>query len=225
MKLSMRQAGLPALGCGVLAAALVVSCGTRGPVDPKVVPIEVLLCDGETTVQVEGGAPQSAEQGQQVANQLMAKWLEKNPGADWEVAVRKRHHIEPSADNTHIVAGGQEGHVGGAFTTRDVLTWKREAERFAANGARIFHDGGELGSTIAVSCDMCHPDASNTHPETYPKFQVQTGQVALLRDMINWCLEHPVRGEKLAADDPKMRALEAYIYAQRRGVPLEYGKH
>ena len=71
---------------------------------------------------------------------------------------------------------------------------------------------------------MCHPDAANTHPETYPKYQVQLGRTVLLRDMINWCIEHPVRGKKLAEDDPKMRALEAYIYAQRKGVPLDYGR-
>jgi thiosulfate dehydrogenase len=82
----------------------------------------------------------------------------------------------------------------------------------------------ELGSSIAVSCDMCHPDASNTHPETYPKFQVQLGRTVLLRDMINWCIEHPVRGQPLAPDDPKMRALEGYILAQRKGTPLNYGK-
>ncbi|KPJ70772.1 MAG: hypothetical protein AMK72_12565 [Planctomycetes bacterium SM23_25] len=72
---------------------------------------------------------------------------------------------------------------------------------------------------------MCHPDAANTHPETYPKFQAQMGRAALLRDMINWCIEHPVRGKALAADDPRMRALEAYITAQRKGTPLNYGKH
>ena len=43
--------------------------------------------------------------------------------------------------------------------------------------------------------------------------------------MINWCIEHPVRGKPLADDDPKLRALEAYIFAQRKGVPLDYGKH
>jgi len=42
--------------------------------------------------------------------------------------------------------------------------------------------------------------------------------------MINWCIEHPVRGKALAPDDPKMRALEAYIIAQRKGVALDYGK-
>jgi len=71
---------------------------------------------------------------------------------------------------------------------------------------------------------MRHPNAANTHPETYPKFQAQLGRVALLRDMINWCIEHPVRGSVLGSDDPKMRALEAYIYAQRRGKTLAYGK-
>ncbi|NIO08502.1 MAG: hypothetical protein GTO40_11055 [Deltaproteobacteria bacterium] len=78
---------------------------------------------------------------------------------------------------------------------------------------------------MAVSCDMCHPDGANTHPETYPKFQVQMGRVVLLRDMINWCIEQAVRGEPFEADDPRMRALEAYILAQRKGISLNYGKH
>jgi cytochrome c len=72
---------------------------------------------------------------------------------------------------------------------------------------------------------MCHPDAANTHPETYPKYQVQLGRVVLLRDMINWCIEYPVRGSPIADDDPRLKALEAYIIAQRNGVALDYGKH
>ena len=92
-------------------------------------------------------------------------------------------------------------------------------------GSKVFHSADELGSTVAVSCDMCHPNAANTHPETYPKFQTQLGRVALLRDMINWCLEHPVRAKPMDADDPRMRAMEAYIVSQRSGTELEYGKH
>ena len=42
--------------------------------------------------------------------------------------------------------------------------------------------------------------------------------------MINWCIEHPVRGQVLAADSAEMRALEAFIIAQRKGTPLDYGK-
>jgi hypothetical protein len=99
-----------------------------------------------------------------------------------------------------------------------------EAQKTFEPGVFTGDVAGELGSTIAVSCDMCHPHASNTHPETYPKFQRQLGRVVLLRDMINWCVEHPVRGKALDAEDPRMRAMEAYIYAQRRGKTLEYGK-
>ncbi|HLY37447.1 MAG TPA: cytochrome C [Candidatus Binatia bacterium] len=119
----------------------------------------------------------------------------------------------------------QDGHTYGAFSQRDVDIWKAATDEFVAQGDRIFHSADLLGGTIGVSCDMCHPNAANTHPETYPKFQVQFGRVALLRDMINWCIENPVRGKPLPDDDFKLRALEAYILAQRRGVPLEYGKH
>ena len=43
--------------------------------------------------------------------------------------------------------------------------------------------------------------------------------------MINWCLEHPVRAPRMAEDDARMRAMEAYIISQRSGTKLEYGKH
>ena len=92
-------------------------------------------------------------------------------------------------------------------------------------GKKVFHSAKLLSGTIGVSCDMCHPDAANTHPETYPKYQEQLQRVALLRDMINWCIENPVKGKTLDPNDPKLRALEAYILAQRKGVPLAYGKH
>jgi len=66
---------------------------------------------------------------------------------------------------------------------------------------------------------------ANIHPETYPKYQTQLQRVALLRDMINWCIENPVKGKPLSPDDPRLRALEAYITAQRNGTALAYGTH
>jgi cytochrome c len=119
----------------------------------------------------------------------------------------------------------QTGHTYGAFSERDEQIWAASTQAFVEEGNRVFHDADLLGSPVAVSCDMCHPDASNTHPETYPKYQVQLGRVALLRDMINWCIENPVRGKPLADDDPKMKAMEAYIHAKRKGTKMEYGKH
>ncbi len=43
--------------------------------------------------------------------------------------------------------------------------------------------------------------------------------------MINWCIRNPLEGENLAANDPKMTAMQAYIMQERRGVKLEPGKH
>jgi hypothetical protein len=185
--------------------------------------IEVKLCDDETTVQIAADTPKTRAEGQKIADALMSQWQQKHPDQDWIARERERHQVNPPADNSGLV-GKPQGQVYGQVTPLDVKTWERETLAMAVHGSTVFHSGDELGSTIAVSCDMCHPDAANTHPETYPKFQIQLGRVALLRDMINWCIEHPVRGTVLAPDDPKMRALEAYILAQRKGKALDYGK-
>jgi len=109
------------------------------------------------------------------------------------------------------------------FTKKDLDRWQKEFITVVAEGEKLFHSSS-LGKN-KVSCDQCHPNGANTHPETYPKFQTQLGRVALLRDMIEWCIENPVRGEHLEPDSPKMRALEAYIQSQRKGIPMNYGKH
>ena len=186
---------------------------------PKGDGVEVVLCDGKTTTNIPKGTPGTA-----IAGSLMTEWLRKNPNSNWEAEERERHTLQPAADNTALV-GMAQGQTYGEVTEQDIALWKAETERVALAGSEIFHSGDQLGSTIGVSCDMCHPHASNTHPETYPKYQVQLGRVALLRDMINWCIQHPVRGTPFAADDPKMRSLEAYILAQRTGKTLAYGKH
>jgi thiosulfate dehydrogenase len=206
----------------VVAAAFALRDGTA-----HAEPITVMLCDGETSLTVAAlGAEPTADEGKAIADQLMSDWLKKNPRAKWEDDVRTRHRFTPVADNRDLLGADvptQEGTYS-RVSELDVVTWARETEKFVAEGALVFHDAKRLGSTIAVSCDMCHPDASNTHAETYPKFQVQLGRVALLRDMINWCLEHPVRAKKLAEDSHEMRVLEAYMTAQRKGVPLNFGR-
>ena len=184
----------------------------------------VKLCDNETTAPIPQGRPLTREDAQRLSNELMQKWATKNPGRDWCADEKEAHALVPPADNSELVGKNPQGQGYGDVTDRDVREWSRETEKMVLMGSKIFHSGDLLGSQIKVSCDMCHPHAANTHPETYPKFQVQMGQTVLLRDMINWCIEHPVRGNVLPADDPKMRALEAYIYAQRKGQPLNYGR-
>jgi len=51
------------------------------------------------------------------------------------------------------------------------------------------------------------------------------GKVATIFEMINWCIRNPAEGQPLAADDPDMIALIAYMTHERRGAILEPGKH
>ncbi len=222
----MRRATIIGIAAGSLAIALACSREESPPATQTVVEeeIEVELCDGETTTSVPARASYSEEEGLVIADELMAQWKKKHPDRDWVEEERSKHMIEPPADNSGLV-GRTQGDVYGQITERTVDEWERETLKLVVRGSQIFHSADELGSQIAVSCDMCHPDAANTHPETYPKFQVQLGRAVLLRDMINWCIEHPVRGKVLAADSAEMRALEAYILAQRKGTALVYGKH
>jgi len=109
------------------------------------------------------------------------------------------------------------------FTEADMKRWTEEYMSVVKTGRDLWVSS-ELG-TNGVACAQCHPNAANTHPETYPKFQQQLGRVIALRDMINWCLQNPLEGETLALDDPKMVAIEAYVAYERRGVPMAPGKH
>ena len=108
------------------------------------------------------------------------------------------------------------------FTQADLDRWQAEYLSAVEEGEGLFHGG--LGNENTVSCDQCHPNASNTHPETHPKFQKQPGKVADQWQMINWYIRNPLESAPLAADDPKMTALLAYIRQERRGEPLAPGR-
>ena len=118
---------------------------------------------------------------------------------------------------THLVVQAED------FTKEDLERWEAEYMSVVEAGRELWVSP-ELG-TNGVACAQCHPNAANTHPETYPKFQQQLGKVMALRDMINWCILNPLEGEMLALDSPEMIAMEAYAYYERRGVELAPGKH
>ena len=109
------------------------------------------------------------------------------------------------------------------FSKEDLKRWEEQFMGVVGEGEKLFHSGS-LGKN-QVSCDQCHPNAANTHPETYPKFQKQLGKVVKQQEMINWCIQNPLEGAPLALDDPKLTAMESYINYERRGVPMAPGKH
>src|SRR5215475_3093595 len=80
-------------------------------------------------------------------------------------------------------------------------------------------------TNTGMACAMCHPFASDTHPQAFPKYQASMNKFATLRDMINWCIEKPNQGEKIDSDSDAMKALEAYIYWSNTGSVLVPGKY
>ena len=188
----------------------------------------VTLCDNQTQIVIDGLKPGTAlDRGRafQVAEKFMDVWREQNPGSNWIMAQNYGPKDVVMQVRTAAPAAAKQSGIYSGYTSADEFVWKSEYDKFVAEGNRIFHDAKAFGGTVGVSCDMCHPNASNTHPETYPKYQVQMQRVALLRDMINWCIEHPAKGKPLADDDPKLKAMEAYIMSQRAGKAMEPGKH
>jgi thiosulfate dehydrogenase len=99
-------------------------------------------------------------------------------------------------------------------------------------GDLLFHGDGATEkklniqlSRTGMACAMCHPFGSDVHPHEFPKFQEQMNKFATLRDMINWCIEKPNEGVKIAEDSDAMKALEAFIYWSNRGSRLDPGRH
>ena len=109
------------------------------------------------------------------------------------------------------------------FTKKDQERWEKEYMSVVQKGRELWTSPG-LG-TNGVACAQCHPNAANTHPETYPKFQQQLGRVIALREMINWCIQQPLEGKPHALDSKAMVTLKTYVAYKRRGVALATDKH
>ena len=109
------------------------------------------------------------------------------------------------------------------FTEKELQVWTSEYQTVVKEGRQ--HFASPTLGTNGVACAQCHPNAANTHPETYPKFQKQLGKVITIAEMINWCIANPLEGERLDKNGKKMTALITYITEERRGVKLDPGKH
>lgn len=112
------------------------------------------------------------------------------------------------------------------FTVKDIKRWEAEFDETAKYGRQLWENSAKVQlGTNKVACAQCHPNAANTHPETYPKFQKQIGKVVYLTEMVNWCIRNPLEGKSIGPESKEMIALLSYIYKERKGVKLEPGKH
>jgi thiosulfate dehydrogenase len=96
-----------------------------------------------------------------------------------------------------------------------------------AYGDKLWHTGETGGSsklsTNGLGCANCHPDASATQPQSWPKYQTNLGKVGTMREMINWCIQVVQRGQGFALDSKEMIAMEAYATYMNRGAALDPG--
>ncbi len=81
------------------------------------------------------------------------------------------------------------------------------------------------GSTVGMACAMCHPDAADTNPETWPKYALQLSKLATLREQINWCVTRQLRAPALPHDGEQMLAYEAFIMHWNKGKAIDPGRH
>jgi thiosulfate dehydrogenase len=98
----------------------------------------------------------------------MAQWKETNPNSTWEQGEIEAHQVVAPEDNSPLIGTGQSSTYG-VVTQQTVQVWKNETYKTALYGSKVFHSGDELGSEIAVSCDMCHPRAAKSWRPTIPR--------------------------------------------------------
>ena len=102
-----------------------------------------------------------------------------------------------------------------------VVRTREETTKAIKRGEALWSDRS-LGSN-GQSCNMCHPDGSATHPETYPKFKQQYGRVVTAQEFINWCIVAALRGPRQEIGGEVLTALEAYQAYANRGETMEIG--
>ena len=89
-----------------------------------------------------------------------------------------------------------------AFTVPAGLSMGNDAS--VAKGKDLFNNPGLGGSTNQASCSKCHPDGRGLE---------EAGHNENLAEMINMCIERPLKGQALDIQSTEMESLQLYIKA------------
>ena len=117
----------------------------------------------------------------------------------------------------------KDAQSGEILDRKTVETGTKELQEMIALGDKLWHSRDLPMSGNGQACNMCHADGSVTHPETYPKYKPQIGQVATIQQMMGWCIAIPNQGKPYALGSKEMNALEAYMNWNNRGQVMEIG--
>lgn len=122
-----------------------------------------------------------------------------------------------------VMAGSAPSWARPPFTDAQLADQQRQLLAEVDKGRDLWHGSKPSMSTTGLACGNCHPDAAASNPETFPKYVTELDRVAPLRDMINWCIEHPQGGTQLDVNSDDMLALEAYAFYLNRGEAIQPG--
>lgn len=117
----------------------------------------------------------------------------------------------------------KDAQSGEILDRKTVETGTKELQEMIALGDKLWHSRDLPMSGNGQACNMCHADASVTHPETYPKYKPQLGHVATVQEMMGWCIAIPNQGKPYALGSKEMNALEAYMNWNNKGQVMEIG--
>ena len=154
-----------------------------------------------------GRQPATRENGQTIAEALMDSVDARptpTPRRGWRRSAPSTRIVDAGRQLRRWSASGQGATVRRRSPSDDVAIWQRETLKLVVDGLeRLPQRRPSSAAPSRVSCDMCHPDAANTHPETYPKFQVaaRTRRAAARHDQ----LVHRAPGARQAARPGRSR--------------------
>jgi thiosulfate dehydrogenase len=109
------------------------------------------------------------------------------------------------------------------FTESQLAEQQQQLLEVVNHGRDLWHGSNPDMSTNGLACGNCHPDAAASNPQSFPKWVSEIGDVAPMRQMINWCIVHPQNGKELDVSGKDMVALEAYAFYLYRGQKIEPG--
>lgn len=114
-------------------------------------------------------------------------------------------------------------HARAPFTEEELAEQKAALVEMVSRGYDLWHGSNPEMTNNGLACGNCHPDTAASNPQTFPKYMTMYGRVIPFREMINWCIENPQGGQRLATDSEDMIALEAYAFHLHRGLEIEPG--
>jgi cytochrome c len=95
----------------------------------------------------------------------------------------------------------------------------------AVKGKALFNDVKFAGGTAGKSCNSCHADGKGLEAAADKKeFNLMGKKLAKLEDVVNMCIEKPMKGKAIDTKGADMANITAYIKSLKGKAPADTPK-